>query len=77
MRLSSFISQINQNFMENMGAEGTSFLEQGLKNGMEAILGKLPGQAVTGEVLVRNGNDILISLVQLLDQNQISVKYHS
>ena len=64
MRLSSFISQINQNFMENMGAEGTSFLEQGLKNGMEAILGKLPGQAVTGEVLVRNGNDILISLGQ-------------
>lgn len=64
MRLSSFISQINQNYMENMGAEGTSFLEQGLKNGMEAILGKLPGQAVTGEVLFRNGNDILISLGQ-------------
>ncbi len=37
-------------------------MEQGLKNGMEAVAGKLPGQSVSGEVLLRNGSDILISM---------------
>ncbi len=62
MRLSSYINQINQNFVENMNTESPSSMEQGLKNGMDAILGKLPGQSITGEVLLRDGNDILISI---------------
>lgn len=62
MRLSSYITQINQNIVGNMEAGDTSALEQGLKNGMEAVLGKLPGQAITGEVVFRDGSDILISM---------------
>lgn len=62
MRLSSYISQINQNVTGNVEAADTSSLEQGLKNGMDAILGKLPGQSITGEVVLRDGNEILISL---------------
>ena len=62
MRLSSYINQINQSFVENMNTESPSSMEQGLKNGMDAILGKLPGQSITGEVLLRDGNDILISI---------------
>lgn len=62
MKLSSYISQINQNVMGNVEATDTSSLEQGLKNGMDAILGKLPGQAITGEIVLRDGNEILISL---------------
>ncbi len=62
MRLSSYISQINQTIMGNMEAGDASSLEQGLKNGMDAILGKLPGQAVTGEVVLRDGSDVLISM---------------
>lgn len=64
MKLSSYIGQINQNFVEMPGGEGTSSLEQGLKNGMEAIYGKQSGESVTGEVLQRSGNEILISLGQ-------------
>ncbi|MDE7445600.1 MAG: flagellar hook-length control protein FliK [Lachnospiraceae bacterium] len=62
MRLSSYVNQINQNFVENMNTESPSSMEQGLKNGMDAILGKLPGQSITGEVLMRDGSDILISI---------------
>lgn len=62
MRLSSYVNQINQNFVENMNTENTSSMEQGLKNGMDAILGKVPGQSITGEVLMRDGSDILISI---------------
>lgn len=62
MRLSSYINQINQNFVENISTDSASSLEQGLKNGMDAILGKLPGQSITGEVLLRSGNDVLISM---------------
>lgn len=61
MRLSSFSGQVNQNFTEGT-VESTPALEQGLKNGMEAVAGKLPGQSVSGEVLLRNGSDILISM---------------
>ncbi len=62
MRLSSYTNQINQTFVENMNSENTSTLEQGLKNGMDAVRGRLPGQSITGEVLMRDGSDILISL---------------
>lgn len=62
MRLSSYVNQINQNFVENMNTESPSSMEQGLKNGMDTILGKLPGQSITGEVLMRDGSDILISI---------------
>ena len=61
MRLSSFSGQVNQNLTEGT-VESTSSMEQGLKNGMEAVAGKLPGQSVSGEVLLRNGSDILISM---------------
>ncbi len=62
MKLSSYINQINQSFTEMPGNEGTSSLEQGLKNGIEAIYGKQSGETVTGEVLQRSGNEILLSL---------------
>lgn len=62
MRLSSYMNQINQNFVDAMSAESTSSMEQGLRNGMDAVLGKLPGQSITGEVLLRDGNDVLISM---------------
>lgn len=61
MRLSSFSGQVNQNLTEGT-VESTSSMEQGLKNGMDAVAGKLPGQSVSGEVLLRNGSDILISM---------------
>ncbi len=62
MRLSSYIGQINQNVTGNVETPSSPSLEQGLKNGMDSIMGKNPGQMITGEVLMRNGNDILISL---------------
>lgn len=62
MRLSSYINQINQSFTENTGIDSASSLEQGLKNGMDAILGKTAGQSITGEVLFRDGSNILISM---------------
>ncbi|MCM1126030.1 MAG: flagellar hook-length control protein FliK [Lachnospiraceae bacterium] len=63
MRLSSYIGQINQNIVEIPGNDGAS-LEQGLRNGMEAIYGKQSGESITGEVLSRTGNEILLSLGQ-------------
>ncbi len=62
MKLSSYISQINQSFGEIQGNEGTSSVEQSLKNGMEAVYGKQSGETVTGEVLKCSGNEILLSL---------------
>ncbi|MDO4303505.1 MAG: flagellar hook-length control protein FliK [Bacillota bacterium] len=62
MKLSSYINQINQSFTEMPGNEGTSSLEQSLKNGMEAIYGKQSGETVTGEILKCSGNEILLSL---------------
>lgn len=62
MKLSAYINQLNQGYVENTGAESPSSMEQGLKNGMKAILGKLPGQVISGEVLARDGSDILIAL---------------
>ena len=63
MRLSSYIGQINQNIVEMPGNDGAS-LEQGLRNGMEAIYGKQSGESITGEVLSRSGNEVLLSLGQ-------------
>ena len=37
-------------------------LEQNLKNGMEKVSGKLPGETVTGTVVEKNGNEILLSI---------------
>ena len=61
MKLSSYINQINQSITE-MPGESASSIEQGLKNGLEAIYGKQAGQAITGEVLQLSGTDILLSL---------------
>lgn len=61
MRLSSYIGQINQNIVEIPGGDGAS-LEQGLRNGMEAIYGKQSGESISGEVLSRSGNEVLLSL---------------
>lgn len=63
MKLSSYIGQINQNFVQMPSGETVS-LEQGLKSGMEAIYGKQSGQSITGEVLQCSGNEILLSLGQ-------------
>lgn len=62
MKLSSYVNQINQSLVEMPSGEGASALEQGLKNGMEAILGKQSGESITGEVLQRSGSDILLSM---------------
>ncbi len=62
MRLSSNISQVHQNITGNVDLKDTSSMEQGLRNGMEVIQGKSPGQSVTGEVILRDGNDILLEL---------------
>ncbi|MBQ8596696.1 MAG: flagellar hook-length control protein FliK [Lachnospiraceae bacterium] len=63
MNLSSVINQINQHYSQaRTGEVMPSQLEQGLKNGMDVLMGKLPGQAVTGEVMYVNGSDILLSL---------------
>ncbi len=61
MKLSSYISQINQTYTETSGNANSS-LEQGLKNGMDVIMDKQTGQTILGEVLMRNQNDILLSL---------------
>ena len=63
MKLSSFFVQGNSGYTESAGREMTpGALEQNLKNGMKQITGKMPGQTVTGEVIERNGNDVLIAI---------------
>lgn len=62
MKLSAYIGQINQNIVGNVEAADASSMELGLKNGMDAILGKTPGQSITGEVILREGNEVLLSL---------------
>lgn len=62
MKLSSYIGQVNQNITGNVDLKDSSAMEQGLRNGMEIIRGKSPGQSITGEVLMRDGNDILLEL---------------
>lgn len=63
MKLSSFFVQGNSGYTEGAGREMTpGALEQNLKNGMKQITGKMPGQTVTGEVIEKNGNDVLIAI---------------
>lgn len=61
MRLSSLFVQGNQSYMEG-SKETSSAVEQNLKNGLEEIASKAPGQSVSGEVVEKNGNDILLSI---------------
>lgn len=63
MRLSSLFLQGNQAYIDGSGRETDSAsLEQNLKNGMEEIASKQPGQSVTGEVIEKNGSDILLAI---------------
>lgn len=62
MRLSSLFIP-NETHIESSGKEmSSSVLEQNLKNGMEEIASRAPGQSVTGEVVDKNGNEVLISI---------------
>lgn len=63
MRLSSLFVQGNQSYIDGNGREmDSASLEQNLKNGMEEIASKQPGQSVTGEVIEKNGSDILLAI---------------
>ncbi len=63
MRLSSLFVQGNQSYIDGSGREmDSASLEQSLKNGMEVIASKQPGQSVTGEVIEKNGSDILLAI---------------
>jgi len=62
MKLSSLVAQGNQSYIEASGKETSPALMKNLKNGMEEIARKAPGQSVTGEVIERNGNDILLAI---------------
>lgn len=63
MNLTNVINQINQHYNQaKTGEVMPSQLEQGLKNGMDMLMGKLPGQAVSGEVIYTDGSDILLAL---------------
>ncbi len=62
MKLSSLVLQGNQSYIEGNGKEVSPALMKNLKNGMEEIARKAPGQSVTGEVIEKNGNDILIAI---------------
>lgn len=57
----SFLGQGNQIHTANTSTEG-AVLEQNLKNGMEQVAGKLPGETVTGTIVDKNGNDVLIAI---------------
>lgn len=60
MRLSLF-GQGNQVHTTNVPSD-SAVLEQNIKNGTEQVAGKLPGETVTGTVVDKNGNDILIAI---------------
>ncbi len=60
MRL-SLLGQGNQVHTANTQAEGTA-LEQNLRSGMEQVASKLPGETVTGTVVDKNGNEVLIAI---------------
>ena len=67
MNISSFVNQITQTITDaanggNTGNLSPSALEESIRNGLEAILSKGSGQAVTGEVRQMNGNESLLSL---------------
>ena len=63
MRLSSLFTQGSQPHAEGSGKEiSASTLERNLNNGIREIAGRAQGQSVTGEVIEKNGSDILISI---------------
>ncbi len=71
MKLLSYIGQMNQNYPDKSGTEAVSAQDptaqgtpsaNGLRNGLDAIRGKLPGQTVSGEILLKEGNEILLSI---------------
>lgn len=63
MRLSSLFVQGNQSYIDGNGKEmDSASLEQNLKNGLKEIASKQPGQSVTGEVIEKNGSDILLAI---------------
>lgn len=62
MRLSSLFIPENQLHTEGNGREISSAMEQNLKNGMEEVASKTPGQSITGEVIEKNGNEILLAI---------------
>lgn len=62
MRLSSLFTQGNQQIQENSRDMSFSTLEEGLRNGMKEMEGKMPGQSVTGEVIEADGQDILLAI---------------
>lgn len=62
MRLSSLFTQGSQLHTENGGKELPAALERNLNNGLREIAGKTQGQSVTGEVIEKNGSDILLAI---------------
>lgn len=64
MNITNLMNQITQTLSGTSQeiSEVPSKLEESLQKGMEAILGKVSGQSVTGEVLMAKGNEILLSL---------------
>lgn len=63
MRLSSLFTQSGQVHAEGSGKEiSASVMERNLSNGIREITGKAQGQSVTGEVVEKNGNEILLSI---------------
>lgn len=62
MKLSSLFVKGNQTYQEGSTQGNQTSLEQSLKNGMEEISGKTKGQSVTGEIIEKNGNDVLIAI---------------
>lgn len=61
MKLSSLFTQGNQVHTENTTVDASK-LEQNLKNGMEQISGKMPGETVAGTIVEKNGNDVLVAI---------------
>ena len=64
LNITNIMNQITQTLSDtSQDMSGIpSRLEESLQKGMEAILGRASGQSVTGEVLMANRNEILLSL---------------
>lgn len=62
MKLSSLFVQGNQTYREGSIQGNQTSLEQGLQNGLEELAGMTKGQSVTGEILEKNGNDVLLAI---------------
>lgn len=67
MKLSSLFLQGNQAYTETVQGQSDPALAEGLKNGLKELSGKMPGQAVSGEVISKDGNDLLL----LIGRNQL------